>query len=135
MSRHCINSDDFSGDYQYLVNMLPVTNNTVVYYLSQPNALFESTMLATSILPYHIWDSHAYASTPGLWNYSASSPASGAYNAWTLGYNPTTGYASGLVGTGPYMMYNGYGMPKGAWISSDYWQHVNEKQVISREIS
>ncbi len=115
-------SADFSGDYLFLVNMLPVTNNTVVYYLSQPNALFESTMLDTPILPYHIWDSHAYASTPGLWNYSASLPASGAYNTWTLGYNPTTGYAPGLVGTGPYMMYNGYGMPKGAWISSDYWQ-------------
>lgn len=115
-------SADFSGEYQYLVNMLPVNNLTVVYYLSQPNALFESTMLATSILPYHIWASHAYASTPGLWNYSATLPASGAYNVWTLGYNPTTGYAPGLVGTGPYMMYNGYGMPKGAWISSDYWQ-------------
>ncbi len=115
-------SADLSGEYQYLVNMLPVNNLTVVYYLNQPNALFESTTLDTPILPYHLWDSHAYASTPGLWNYSASLPASGSYNAWTLGYNPTTGYAPGLVGTGPYMMYNGYGLPKGAWISSDYWQ-------------
>lgn len=115
-------SADLSGSYKYLVNMLPVNNLTVSYYLTQPNALFESTMLDTPILPYHIWDSHAYASTPGLWNYSASLPASGSYNAWTLGYNPTTGYAPGLVGTGPYMMYDGFGMPKGAWISSDYWQ-------------
>ncbi|WP_393971185.1 ABC transporter substrate-binding protein [Oxyplasma meridianum] len=115
-------SEDLSGEYQYLVNMLPVNNLTVSYYLTAPNALFESTMLDTPILPYHIWDSHAYASTPGLWNYSASLPASDSYNAWTLGYNPTTGYAPGLVGTGPYMMYAGYGMPKGAWISSDYWQ-------------
>ena len=115
-------SADLSGEYQYLVNMLPVNNLTVVYYLTQPNALFESTMLDTPILPYHVWDSHDYASTPGLWNYSASLSASDSYNAWTLGYNPTTGYAPGLVGTGPYMMYDGYGMPKGAWISSDYWQ-------------
>ena len=33
-------SADLSGDYQYLVNMLPVNSTTVVYYLTEPNALF-----------------------------------------------------------------------------------------------
>lgn len=126
-----VESEDFSGEYPDLVNMVPVNNLTVEYYMSAPTSLFTETILDTVILPYNVWDSHAYSSVPGLWNYSASLPASGAYNDWNLGYNPSTGYAPGLVGSGPFMMYGGFGMPKGAWISSDYWQlYVNPTYFV-----
>ncbi len=119
-------STDFSTEYPGIVNMVPVNNTTLEYYMSAPTPLFNETALDTLILPYHIWSAHDYSSTPGLWNYNPSAPASGSYNAWNMGYNPTTGYASGLVGSGPFMMYSGFGQPNGAWISSDYWQlYVN----------
>jgi len=126
-------SEDLSSEYPSIVNIVPVNNLTVEYYLSTPVpiSLFKETALDTDIIPYHIWDSHAYASVPGLWNYSSSLPASGAYNTWNLGYNAATGYAPGLVGSGPYMMYGGFGQPKGAFISSDYWQlYVNPDYFV-----
>ena len=124
-------SEDFSSEYPDLINMVPVNNLTVEYYMSAPTSLFTETILDTDIIPYNVWSSHAYSSVPGLWNYSATLPSSGAYNDWDLGYNPATGYAPGLVGSGPFMMYGGFGMPKGAWISSDYWQlYINPDYFV-----
>lgn len=115
-----------SSSFEHVVNVVPVNNLTVEYYLSSKNALFPETTLGTNILPYHIWVSHDYASVKDFWNYSATLPVSGAYNSWNLGYNPSTGYAPGLVGTGPFMMYGGNGVPRGSWIRDDYWQlYVN----------
>ncbi len=115
-----------TGSFIHVVNVVPVNNLTVEYYLTAKNTLFPETTLGTDVLPYHIWINHDYASTQALWNYTSSLSASGSYNTWNLGYNPTTGYAPGLVGDGPYMMYGGNGVPKGAWIQSDYWQlYVN----------
>ncbi len=115
-----------SSSFENVVNAVPVNNLTVEYYLSAKNALFLETTLGTDILPYHIWVSHDYASVPDFWNYSATLSGANAYNLWNLGYNPSTGYAPGLVGTGPFMMYGGNGVPKGSWISGDYWQlYVN----------
>ncbi len=117
---------DYSGDYTGVVNIVPINNLTVEFMLSVPTSTFVTSALEVPIMPYNIWVAHDYASSPGLWNYSASSSASSSYNAWNLGYTASTGIAPGLVGTGPFMMNGGYGMPKGAWIPSDYWQlYVN----------
>lgn len=124
-------STDFSGTFLNVVNAVPINNLTVAFYLSSQNALFLSSGLETPILPYHIWVSHDYASAEGLWNYTSSLPASDSYNGWGLGYNSVTGYAPGLVGSGPYMMYAGFGQPAGALIQNDYWKlYVNPDYFV-----
>ena len=110
------------GGYPGVVNIVPVNNLTVEYYLSSQNTLFYQNTLGEKILPYHIWKSHDYASVSGLWNYTASLNPLNAYNAWNMGLDSTTGYASGLVGNGPFMMIGGNGVPKGAWLLNDYWK-------------
>ena len=105
-------SFDFSGTYLNIVNVEPVNNLTVQYYLSAQSASFVDYVLQDPILPYHIWAQHDWSNTPGTWNYTAS--ANG-YDTWNMNYSEATGVATGLVGTGPFMMNGGYGMPTGNW--------------------
>lgn len=110
------------GGYPGVVNVVPVNNLTVEYYLSSQNTLFNENTLGEKILPYHIWKSHDYSSVVGLWNYTTSLSASNSYNAWNMGINSITGYAPGLVGNGPFMMIGGNGVPKGVWLDNNYWK-------------
>jgi ABC-type transport system substrate-binding protein len=116
-------SYDYSGEFQNIVNVVPVNNLTVEYYLSNNSATFvDCTMDTPPVIPYNVWSSHDYASTSGLWNYTPGLSASDSYNNWELGYNPATGEIPGLVGNGPFMITGGFGQPAGKWISGDYWQ-------------
>ena len=122
-------SADYSGSYAGVVNVVPINNLTVEYYLNIPSATFVPYTLETPILPYHIWAPHDYATKgSGIWNETASSTLSplNAYNAWDMGHVGTFGAGNGefpdLVGTGPFMMNGGYGMPKGKVFTNDYWQ-------------
>lgn len=122
-------SADLSGSYVNVVNVLPVNNLTVDYYLSGPSATFVPYTLETDIIPYHMWVSHDYASSgSGLWNETTNSAlsASNAYNEWNMGQTGAFGLGNGeypgLVGTGPFMMSGGYGMPMGKYFHDDYWQ-------------
>ena len=124
-------SIDYSGSFANVVNVVPVTNTTVDFYLSSQSATFVTYTLETPILPYHIWVNHDYASSPGVWNYTASLSPSGAYNSWNMGYSSSTGVATGLVGTGPFMMNGGYGMPKGDWTFDHHWYlYVNPHYFV-----
>ncbi|MEM0141068.1 MAG: ABC transporter substrate-binding protein, partial [Thermoplasmatales archaeon] len=124
-------SFDFSGEYANVVNVVPVNNTTVDYYLSNSSGTFLTYTLETPILPYHIWVSHDYASSPGVWNYTTSLPAANSYNSWNVGYNAATGTATGLVGTGPFMFTNSYGLPQGKWIFDEYWKmYVNPHYFV-----
>lgn len=125
-------SEDYSGSFANVVNVVPVNNLTVDFYLSQQSATFVTYTLETPILPYHIWVNHDYSTVPGAWNYTASPPnPTGGYNNWNVSYNPTTGYAPQLVGTGPFMMNGGYRMPKGQWIFDQYWKlYVNPHYFV-----
>ena len=123
-------STEYSGSYSGVVNVIPVNNLTVDFYLSIPSATFVPYTLETPILPYHIWVSHDYASAgSGYWNETNSTtplPSSGSYNDWDLGHSGafggTNGEYPGLVGSGPFLMNGGYGMPVGKVFTSDYWQ-------------
>ncbi|MCL5732419.1 MAG: ABC transporter substrate-binding protein [Candidatus Thermoplasmatota archaeon] len=125
-------SEDYSGSFANIVNVVPVSNTTVDFYLSNQSATFVTYSLETPILPYHIWVNHDYSTVPGVWNYTASPPSStGGYNNWNVSYNPTTGMAPQLVGTGPFMMNGGYGMPSGQWIFDQYWKlYVNPHYFV-----
>lgn len=125
-------SEDYSGSFANVVNVVPVNNLTVDFYLSSQSATFVTYTLETPILPYHIWVNHDYSTVPGAWNYTASPrSATGGYNNWNVSYNPSTGYAPQLVGTGPFMMNGGYGMPKGQWIFDQYWKlYVNPHYFV-----
>ncbi len=120
---------DYSGEYSNVVNVIPINNLTVEYQLSSYSAEFLTYTLETAIIPYHIWDPHIFADTSGFWNYNATWAATNAgmgYNDWELGYSPTTGYAPDLIGSGPFMMNGGYGMPKGYILENHGWQlYVN----------
>ncbi|WP_337860633.1 ABC transporter substrate-binding protein [Ferroplasma sp.] len=122
-------STEYSGSYLGVVNVLPLNNLTVEYYLTAPSSTFIPYTAETPVLPYHIWVSHDYASSgSGIWNETSSTTlsASNAYNEWDLGHSGPFGAGNGeypgLVGTGPFMMNGGYGMPVGKLFTSDYWQ-------------
>lgn len=121
-------STEYSGSYAGVVNVVPINNLTVEYYLDIPSATFVPYTLETPILPYHIWAPHDYASArSGIWNETTTGQASaGAYNDWDLGHTGAFGAGNGeypdMVGTGPFMMNGGYGMPMGKVFTSDYWQ-------------
>jgi len=121
-------STEYSGSYAGVVNVVPINNLTVEYYLNIPSATFVPYTLETPILPYHIWAPHDYASAgSGIWNETTTGQASaGAYNDWDLGHIGGFGAGNGeypdMVGTGPFMMNGGYGMPMGKVFTSDYWQ-------------
>jgi len=122
---------DYSGSFSNIVNAVPVNNTTVDFYLSNQSATFLTYTLETPILPYHIWVSHDYSSSPGAWNYTTTLPAANSYNNWNVGYNPATGTATGLVGSGPFMFTNNYGLPQGKWIFDQYWKlYVNPHYFV-----
>jgi ABC-type transport system substrate-binding protein len=131
-------SADFSGSYIGVVNVVPLNNLTVEYYLSKPSATFVPYTLETDIIPYNIWSSHDYAGAgSGYWNetkVTASTPASGAYNTWDLGHVSGTGEYPGLVGTGPFMMNGGYGLPMGKFFHDDYWQIYENPNYFMQSI-
>ena len=113
-------SFDFGGLYASVVNVVPTSNLTLQFYLSGQSVTFVNSTLGSIILPYHLWVQHDFStSNPQAWNYTA---APSGYDSWGMGYNPTTGTATGLIGTGPFMFSNKYGMPQGTWISEQYFQ-------------
>ncbi len=123
-------SADFSGTYLNVVNVVPVSNLTVSFYLSNVSATFTTITLLNPILPYHIWVNHDWATNggPGVWN---ATGAPNGYDVWDMNYNPSTGTASGLVGTGPFMFNGGFGMPVGKWEPGVYWNlYVNPHYFV-----
>ena len=123
-------SADFAGTYLNVVNVVPVNNLTVSFYLSNVSATFTTTTLLNPILPYHIWVHHDWATNagPGVWN---ATGAPNGYDVWNMNYNSNTGTASGLVGTGPFMFNGGYGMPVGKWEPGVYWNlYVNPHYFV-----
>lgn len=126
-----IQSSDYNTEYSNVVNVIPVNNLTVEYLLSSTSATFTTYTRETPILPYHIWSSHIYADAAGDWNYKPTMPAGSGYNDWELGYTASTGFASGYVGTGPFMMVNGYNSTQGYYIANKGWElYVNPYYFI-----
>lgn len=104
------------GRYPGVVNVIPVNNLTVAFYVSSPNLLIVLDDFTQYVLPYNIWHYHNYANVEGYFNYSPSlspSQSSAAYNSWDLGWNQITGSVPGLVGNGPFMVTNNFGMGQG----------------------
>lgn len=135
-------AEDLSGEYAHVVNVMPLNNLTVEFFLNGPSGIFVPDTLETPILPYHIWVSHDYASAgSGLWNETSSStlPASDAYNEWDMGHSGAFGTGNGLypglVGTGPFMMNGGFGQPVGHLFTSDYWSVYVNPHFFLRTIS
>ena len=111
---------NFLDVYNNVVNVVPTSNLTVQFYLSAQSASFLFYTLETMILPYHIWVHHDFASSiTTAWNYTG---AANGYDTWNMDYNPSTGTASGLVGSGPFMISNSYGIPQGSWLSGQYFK-------------
>lgn len=117
-----VQSTDYSTEFANVVNVIPVNNLTVEYLLSSTSATFSTYTRETPILPYHIWSLHRYADTAGNWNYNSSTPAGNGYNDWELGYVASSGYAPGYVGTGPFMMVNGYNSTQGYYLANVGWE-------------
>ena len=131
-------STDFSGSYVGVVNVVPLNNTTVEYYLSSPSATFVPYTLETFILPYNVWVNHDYASNAsGLWNETGNQTQSGAYNQWDLGHVSGSGSGEypGLVGTGPFLMNGGYGQPVGKFFHADYWQMYENPNYFMQYIT
>jgi hypothetical protein len=134
-------AEDLSGEYAHVVNVMPLNNLTVEYFLNGPSGIFVPDTLETPILPYHIWVNHDYASAgSGLWNETTTGlPASGSYNEWDMGHSGAFGTGNGLypglVGTGPFMMNGGYGEPVGHLFTSDYWSVYANPHFFLRSIS
>ena len=134
-------AEDLSGEYAHVVNVMPLNNLTVEYFLSGPSGIFVPDTLETPILPYHIWVSHDYASAgSGLWNETTTGlPSDEAYNEWDMGHSGAFGAGNGLypglVGTGPFMMNGGFGEPKGQVFTSDYWSVYANPHFFLRSIS
>ena len=108
------------GGWPGVVNVVPNGNLSVKFYVPKLNLLFQSRSLETSILPYHIWVHHDFTSVGGLFNYTPGISSGNGYYGWDLGWNTATGKAPGLVGNGPFMVNNGFGMPQGAIIPNHY---------------
>ena len=131
---------DLSGEYAHVVNVMPLNNLTVEYFLDGPSGIFVPDTLETPILPYHIWVSHDYASAgSGLWNETTTGlSSSNAYNEWDMGhvgaFGAGNGLYPGLVGTGPFMMNGGYGEPAGQIFTSDYWSVYANPHFFLRSI-
>lgn len=101
------------GIWPNVVNVIPNGNLSVKIFVTKQTVLFQQAVLANDILPYHIWVKHDFTSIPGLFNYTPGITPGNGYYGWDLGWNTATGQAPGLVGTGPFMVTNNYGMPQG----------------------
>ncbi len=101
------------GGWPNVVNVIPNGNLSVKMFVSEPTLLITTSALESYILPYHIWVHHDYTSIEGLFNYTPGSSSGNGYYNWNLGWNSATGSAPGLVGDGPFMINNGYGLPQG----------------------
>lgn len=101
------------GIWPNVVNVIPNGNLSVKIFVTKQTLLFQQDVLANDILPYHIWVKHDFTSIPGLFNCTPNISAGNGYYDWNLGWNTATGRAPGLVGTGPFMVTNNYGMPQG----------------------
>ncbi len=112
---------DYSGNWASVVGIIPESNLTAEFLLSAQSATFVTYTLNDPILPYHSWVSHDWADTAtSAWNYTGAGYPNG-YDSWDVGYNPSTGYASDLIGSGPFMFTNSYGQPEGQWVPDSYW--------------
>ena len=115
-------SKDYSTEFANVVNVIPVNNLTVEYLLSSTSATFSTYTRETPVLPYQVWAPHRYADQTGFWNFNGSMAAGNGYNDWELGYDATTGFAPGFVGTGPFMMVNGYNSTQGYYLANKGWE-------------
>lgn len=101
------------GGWPSVVNVIPDGNLSVKMFVSSPTLLIKTASLESYILPYHIWVHHDFTSIKGLFNYTPGITAGNGFYDWDLGWNSGTGSAPGLVGDGPFMINNGYGLPQG----------------------
>ena len=109
------------GDWPNVVNMVPNGNLSVNVYLTQKSIAFVDCELASNrILPYNIWVHHDFTSVRGLFNYTPGISSGNGWYDWNMGWNTATGRAPGVVGTGPFMLQNSYGIPEGAVTPSHY---------------
>ncbi len=104
------------GGWPGVVNVVPNGNLSVKIFVPKPTLLIQTSSLQSYILPFHIWKNHDYTSVKGLFNYTPGAKSGNGYYGWDLGWNTGTGSAPGLVGNGPFMVNNGFGMPQGAII-------------------
>jgi hypothetical protein len=105
------------GAYPGIVNAVPVNNLTVDFYVTTPNLLIVCDDFTHDIYSYNVWSHHNYSSTAGYFNYEPSKiNSTSGYNTWNMNWNLVTGSASGLVGTGPFMVTNGFGVTQGVVI-------------------
>ena len=107
------------GLWPSVVNLIPNGNLSVKIFVSKQTMLFNSNVLTNDILPYHIWVHHDFTSLGGLFNCTPGISSGNGYYGWNLGWNSATGVAPGLVGTGPFMVTNNYGLPSGKVIPSN----------------
>lgn len=108
------------GGWPGVVNVIPNGNLSVKVFVPKPTLLIQSSSLQSYILPYHIWVHHDFTSVKGLFNYTPGISSGNGYYGWDLGWNTATGSAPGLVGDGPFMLVNGYGMPQGGIVPNQY---------------
>ena len=104
------------GGWPGVVNVVPNGNLSIKMFVPKPTLLIQTSSLQSYILPFHIWKNHSYTSVKGLFNYTPGAKPGNGYYGWDLGWNTATGSAPGLVGNGPFMVNNGFGMPQGAII-------------------
>ncbi len=108
------------GGWPGVVNVIPNGNLSVKVFVPKPTLLIQSSSLQSYILPYNIWVHHDFTSVKGLFNYTPGMSSGNGYYGWDLGWNTATGSAPGLVGDGPFMVVNGYGMPQGGIVPNQY---------------
>lgn len=106
------------GSWPNVVSVVPKGNLSVEIFVTKKTLLFQTDVLANDILPYHIWAKHDFTSIPGLFNCTPGIKSGNGYYDWNLGWNSATGLVPGLVGTGPFMVTNNYGLPQGKIIPS-----------------
>ena len=108
------------GIWANVVNVIPNGNLSVKVFVTKQTLLILPDSLTNDILPYHIWRYHNFNDV-GLWNCTTNTTVvnqSEGYYSWNLGWSVSTGAVPGLVGTGPFMVTNNYGIPNGEIIPS-----------------